>query len=152
MTRPSLTRRSIRKTACALPLDLATPSVLRAFRSATVPMHRTALMVSSARSFVVSQVSYPPRILGRAPHRTLWVVIPGPCLVFAISCNDHIIAGVTLGALFGTLPMKIFNALRVGYTPVVAAAPVVFVAAAMLIRFLVAAFSDLPKLFGARRQ
>ncbi|MCT4371363.1 ABC transporter permease [Yangia mangrovi] len=77
-------------------------------------------------------------------------VISGFCFVFVISLNEYIIAVMTVGAVFETLPMKIFNALRYGYTPVMAAASVVFVASTVLIFSLVAAFSDLPKLLGAR--
>ena len=44
-------------------------------------------------------------------------VISGFCFVFVISLNEYIIAVMTVGAVFETLPMKIFNALRYGYTP-----------------------------------
>ena len=48
-----------------------------------------------------------------------------------------------------TLPIKIFNALRYGYTPTMAAVTVFFVATAALIFALVARFGDLPMLLGA---
>lgn len=79
-------------------------------------------------------------------------LISGFAFVFVISLNEYIIATMTVGAITETLPMKIFNALRYGYTPVMAAASVVFVAATVLIFALVAWFGDLPKLMGAQRR
>lgn len=78
-------------------------------------------------------------------------LVSGFAFVFVISLNEYIIATMTVGAVTETLPMKIFNALRYGYTPVMAAASVVFVAATVLIFALVAWFGDLPKLMGARK-
>jgi putative spermidine/putrescine transport system permease protein len=43
-----------------------------------------------------------------------------------------------------TLPIKIFNSLRYGYTPVMAAVAVVFVVVAMIVFGLIARFGDLP--------
>ena len=48
-----------------------------------------------------------------------------------------------------TLPIKIFNALRYGYTPVMASVAVVFVILAALVFGLIGRFGDLPKLLGA---
>ena len=48
-----------------------------------------------------------------------------------------------------TLPIKIFNALRYGYTPTMASVTILFVATAAIIFSLVARFGDLPKLLGA---
>jgi putative spermidine/putrescine transport system permease protein len=78
-------------------------------------------------------------------------LVSGFAFVFVISLNEYIIATMTVGAVTETLPMKIFNTLRYGYTPVMAAASVVFVATTVLIFALVARFSDLPKLMGARQ-
>lgn len=69
-----------------------------------------------------------------------------------ISLNEYIVAAMTMGAVMETLPMKIFNALRYGYTPVMAAASVLFVAVTVLILSLVAWFGDLPRLLGAPRK
>jgi putative spermidine/putrescine transport system permease protein len=48
-----------------------------------------------------------------------------------------------------TLPIKIFNSLRYGYTPVMAAVTVAFVLLAVLIFGLIGIYGDLPKLMGA---
>jgi putative spermidine/putrescine transport system permease protein len=48
-----------------------------------------------------------------------------------------------------TLPIKIFNSLRYGYTPVMAVVAVLFVLLAMLVFGLLARFGDLPRLLGA---
>lgn len=79
-------------------------------------------------------------------------LISGFAFVFVISLNEYIVAAMTMGAVMETLPMKIFNALRYGYTPVMAAASVLFVAVTVLILSLVAWFGDLPRLLGAPRK
>ena len=79
-------------------------------------------------------------------------LISGFAFVFVISLNEYIVAAMTMGAVMETLPMKIFNALRYGYTPVMAAASVVFVVVTVLILSLVAWFGDLPRLLGAPRK
>jgi putative spermidine/putrescine transport system permease protein len=79
-------------------------------------------------------------------------LISGFAFVFVISLNEYIVAAMTMGAVMETLPMKIFNALRYGYTPVMAAASVLFVAVTVLILSLVAWFGDLPRLLGAVRK
>ena len=50
-----------------------------------------------------------------------------------------------------TLPIKIFNSLRYGYTPVMASVAVFFVMTAVLIYGSIARFGDLPRLLGAER-
>jgi putative spermidine/putrescine transport system permease protein len=79
-------------------------------------------------------------------------LISGFAFVFVISLNEYIVAAMTMGAVMETLPMKIFNALRYGYTPVMAAASVLFVVVTVLILSLVAWFGDLPRLLGAVRK
>lgn len=79
-------------------------------------------------------------------------LISGFAFVFVISLNEYIVAAMTMGAVMETLPMKIFNALRYGYTPVMAAASVLFVGVTVLILSLVAWFGDLPRLLGAPRK
>jgi len=56
---------------------------------------------------------------------------------------------MTVGFTMETLPIKIFNALRYGYTPTMASVTILFVVVAALIFGLVARFGDLPKLLGA---
>jgi len=55
---------------------------------------------------------------------------------------------VVSGFTVETLPIKIFNALRYGYTPVMASVAVVFVLLAAIIFGLIERFGDLPKLLG----
>ena len=47
-----------------------------------------------------------------------------------------------------TLPIKTFNALRYGYTPVMASVTMFFVLLAALIFGLIGRFGDLPRLMG----
>ena len=54
-----------------------------------------------------------------------------------------------LGFTVETLPIKIFNALRYGYTPVMASVTMFFVLLAALIFGLIGRFGDLPRLMGA---
>jgi putative spermidine/putrescine transport system permease protein len=48
-----------------------------------------------------------------------------------------------------TLPIKIFNALRYGYTPTMASVTIFFVAIAALVFGLIARFGDIRRLLGA---
>ena len=56
---------------------------------------------------------------------------------------------MTVGFVIETLPSKIFNALRYGYTPTMAAVSVFFVALAALVFGLIARFGDIRRLLGA---
>jgi len=56
---------------------------------------------------------------------------------------------MVVGFTMETLPIKIFNALRYGYTPTMAAVTVLFVAVTGLVFGLIARFGDLPRLLGA---
>jgi putative spermidine/putrescine transport system permease protein len=76
-------------------------------------------------------------------------VISGFAFAFVLSLNEYIITYMTVGFTMETLPVKIFNALRYGYTPTMAAIAVLFVAVAALVFGLIARFGDLPKLLGA---
>jgi putative spermidine/putrescine transport system permease protein len=76
-------------------------------------------------------------------------IISGFAFAFVVSLNEYLVAYMTVGAVIETLPMKIFNSLRYGYTPVMASASVFFVALTVIIFSLVARFGDLPKLLGA---
>lgn len=94
-----------------------------------------------------------------ADDRTLFRTVIGPLVVpyvvsgyafaFVLSLNEYIIAYMTVGFTLETLPIKVFNSLRYGYTPTMAAVAVVFVALAALLFGLVARFGDLPRLLGA---
>ena len=76
-------------------------------------------------------------------------LISGYAFAFVLSLNEYIIAYMTVGFTMETLPIKIFNALRYGYTPTMAAVSIFFVAIAAIVFSLIACFGDLPKLLGA---
>ncbi len=76
-------------------------------------------------------------------------IISGFAFAFVLSLNEYIIAFMTVGFTVETLPIKIFNALRYGYTPVMAAVAVLFILVNVLVFGLIARFGDLPKLLGA---
>jgi putative spermidine/putrescine transport system permease protein len=76
-------------------------------------------------------------------------MISGYAFAFVLSLNEYIVAYMVSGFTVETLPIKIFNSLRYGYTPVMASVAVVFVLLAALIFGLIGRFGDLPKLLGA---
>lgn len=78
-------------------------------------------------------------------------IISGYAFVFVLSLNEYIIAYMTVGFTVETLPIKVFNALRYGYTPTMASASVVFVLVAALVFGLIARFGDIRRLLGAMR-
>jgi putative spermidine/putrescine transport system permease protein len=79
-------------------------------------------------------------------------LISGFAFAFVVSLNEYLIAYMTVGAVLETLPMRIFNSLRYGYTPIMASASIFFVVLTVVIFSLVARFGDLPKLLGAHRR
>ncbi|MBA5778266.1 ABC transporter permease [Stappia sp. F7233] len=76
-------------------------------------------------------------------------LISGFAFAFVLSLNEYIVAYMTIGFTLETIPIKIFNALRYGYTPTMASVSVFFVLVAVTVFGLVARFGDLPKLLGA---
>ena len=76
-------------------------------------------------------------------------MISGYAFTFVLSLNEYIVAYMVAGFTVETLPIKIFNSLRYGYTPVMASVTVTFVLLAALIFGLIGRFGDLPKLLGA---
>lgn len=76
-------------------------------------------------------------------------LVSGYAFAFVLSLNEYIVAYMTVGFTMETLPIKIFNALRYGYTPTMASVTVLFLAIAALVFGLIARFGDLPKLLGA---
>ncbi|MCT8997497.1 ABC transporter permease [Chelativorans intermedius] len=76
-------------------------------------------------------------------------LVSGYAFAFVLSLNEYIVAYMTVGFTMETLPVKIFNALRYGYTPTMAAVSVFFVAIAALVFGLIARFGNLPRLLGA---
>ncbi len=75
-------------------------------------------------------------------------VISGYAFAFVLSLNEYIIAYMVAGFTVETLPIKIFNSLRYGYTPVMASVAVAFVLIALAVFALIARFGDLPRLLG----
>ena len=78
-------------------------------------------------------------------------VISGFAFVVVLSLNEYIIAYMVAGFTVDTLPIRIFNSLRYGYTPVMAAVAVFFVMIAVAVFGMVAWLGDLPRLLGADR-
>lgn len=76
-------------------------------------------------------------------------LVSGYAFAFVLSLNEYIVAYMTVGFTMETLPIKIFNALRYGYTPTMASVTILFVAIAATVFGLVARFGDLPRLLGA---
>jgi putative spermidine/putrescine transport system permease protein len=79
-------------------------------------------------------------------------LISGYAFAFVLSLNEYIVAYMVAGFTVETLPIKIFNSLRYGYTPVMASVAVMFMLLAVLVFGLIARFGDLPKLLGAWSQ
>ena len=76
-------------------------------------------------------------------------LVSGYAFAFVLSLNEYIVAYMTVGFTMETLPIKIFNALRYGYTPTMASVSVFFVAIAALVFGLIARFGDIRRLLGA---
>jgi len=95
---------------------------------------------------------------GRAVFRTIVLpylrpyLIAGFVFAFVLSLNEYIIAYMTVGFTMETLPVKIFNSLRYGYSPVMAAISLLFFVVAVTLFSLVGRIGDLPQLLGAEEQ
>lgn len=72
-------------------------------------------------------------------------------LVFIISVNEYLIANMISGFVVETLPIKIFNNVRYGYSPVVAAASILFIVITVAVLLLVARTTDLLGLLGVNK-
>jgi len=83
---------------------------------------------------------------------TIPYVVTAFAFCTVLSLNEYIIMLMTVGFTYETLPIKIFNALRYGYSPVLASIAVVFMGLNILIFGLIALFADLPRLLGAERR
>ena len=78
-------------------------------------------------------------------------VVSGYAFAFVLSLNEYIIAYMVSGFTVETLPIRIFNSLRYGYTPVMAAVAVVFVLLAVVVFGLIGRYGDLLRLLGSTR-
>jgi putative spermidine/putrescine transport system permease protein len=76
-------------------------------------------------------------------------MITGYAAVFVLSLNEYIISFLVAGFSVETLPIKIFNSLRYGFTPTIAAVTVVFIAIAATVFTLSALFGNLLRFLGA---
>lgn len=75
-------------------------------------------------------------------------VLTGFALVAIISVNEYLVSNMISGFVVETLPIKIFNNVRYGYSPVVAAASMVFVALTVMVLLAITRVTDLVALFG----
>lgn len=78
-------------------------------------------------------------------------MISGYAFAFVLSLNEYIIAYMVAGFTVETLPIKIFNSLRYGYTPIMGVVSVLFVLIAILVFGLIGRLGNLPRLLGAER-
>jgi putative spermidine/putrescine transport system permease protein len=76
-------------------------------------------------------------------------MITGFAAAFVLSLNEYIIAFLVAGFSVETLPIKIFNSLRYGFTPTIAAVSVVFILIAATVFSLFAIFGNLLRFLGA---
>jgi putative spermidine/putrescine transport system permease protein len=77
-------------------------------------------------------------------------VVSGTVFVFILSLNEYIIAYLVAGFEVETLPIKVFNNLRMGFQPTMCVGAVLFMLVSILAFSLVAVLGDLPKLLGGR--
>lgn len=78
-------------------------------------------------------------------------VITGFALVCIISVNEYLIAYMVSGFSVETLPIKIFNNVRYGYTPVIASAAMAFAFITVTILLVLSLFTDLVELLGGKK-
>jgi putative spermidine/putrescine transport system permease protein len=76
-------------------------------------------------------------------------IITGYAAAFVLSLNEYIIAFLVAGFSVETLPIKVFNSLRYGFTPTIAAVAVVFILIAATVFTLFAIFGNLLRFIGA---
>jgi putative spermidine/putrescine transport system permease protein len=76
-------------------------------------------------------------------------VVSGMLFVCLLSLNEYIIAQMLVGFAIETLPIKIFNNLRSGFSPTMCVGAVLFMLVGLIGYSLVAWISDLPKLLGS---
>jgi putative spermidine/putrescine transport system permease protein len=75
-------------------------------------------------------------------------VISGLVFVFILSLNEYIIAYMVAGFEVETLPIKVFNNLRMGFQPTMTVGAVLFMLLGVFAFSAVAVIGDLPKLLG----
>ncbi len=122
----------------------------------------TLPLVIIARGFaaLTDEVVEAAEMMGATPTQVFrTVVLPlimpyvftGFALVAIISVNEYLIANMIAGFVVETLPIKIFNNVRYGYSPVVAAASILFVALTVTVLLVLSRITDLVALFGTSK-
>lgn len=122
----------------------------------------TLPLVIIARGFaaLTDEVIEAAQMMGATPAQVFrTVVLPliapyvftGFALVAIISVNEYLIANMISGFVVETLPIKIFNNVRYGYSPVVAAASMLFVGLTVTILLILSRVTDLVALFGTSK-
>ncbi len=76
-------------------------------------------------------------------------MITGYAAAFVLSLNEYIISFLVAGFSVETLPIKIFNSLRYGFTPTIAAVTVAFIVVAATVFTFAAMFGNLLRFLGA---
>ena len=76
-------------------------------------------------------------------------IISGYAFVFVLSLNEYIVAFMVAGYTVETLPIRIFNSMRGGFTPVMSVGTVLFMLISAVVFGLLARFGNLPKMLGA---
>ncbi|MDB4122343.1 ABC transporter permease subunit [Octadecabacter sp.] len=122
----------------------------------------TLPLVIIARGFtaLTDEVVEAAQMMGATPAQVFRTVVfplvtpyvfTGFALVAIISVNEYLIANMISGFVVETLPIKIFNNVRYGYSPVVAAASIFFVALTVTILLILSRITDLVALFGTSK-
>jgi len=78
-------------------------------------------------------------------------LLTGFALVAIISVNEYLVANMISGFVVETLPIKIFNNVRYGYSPVVASASMLFVTITVGVLLLISRSTDLLALLGSNK-
>jgi putative spermidine/putrescine transport system permease protein len=77
-------------------------------------------------------------------------IVCGFVFVFISSLNEYVIAYMVAGFEVETLPIKVFNSLRMGFQPTMCVGAVLFMLLGIAAFSLVALIGDLPKLLGGK--
>lgn len=123
----------------------------------------TLPLVINSRGFALltDEVVEAARVMGATPwqeFRTIILplirpyLITGFALVAIISVNEYLIANMISGFVVETLPIKIFNNVRYGYSPVIAAASMLIVFITVGVLLAMATVTDLLALLGVSRR
>ena len=116
------------------------------------------LTISLAMETLDPSLPEAAQTMGASPRTTFRTVtlpllipsmITGYAAAFVLSLNEYIIAFLVAGFSVETLPIKIFNSLRYGFTPTIAAVTIVFILVATTVFAMFAVFGNLLRFLGA---